>query len=219
MVFGIHIKHGELMFNLLPKDEKFYDELEQLANRVVNSAGQLQSLVVSFPNRDGQIQSIEGDRLGAGRIFKESLLRLDQAFITPLDREDILNLITEMYGVVDRVAELSQRFRLYGIQDLHPTLEGQARNLSTLAGVLSEIIHGVRSGKKLKDCQPALDTVAGTMELVKRDRETFLGGLFIGNPDPLDVIKKKELHDLLEDAIERCEEATEVLVRVLLKNG
>jgi hypothetical protein len=57
------------------------------------------------------------------------------------------------------------------------------------------------------------------MELVKRDREIFLGGLFIGNPDPLDVIKKKEMHDLLEEAIERCEEATETLARVLLKNG
>jgi len=207
------------MFNLMPKDEKFFDELEQLADRVVNSASQLQSIVTTFPNRDGQVQSIEGDRLGAGKLQAESLLRLDQAFITPLDREDILNLITEMYGVVDRVAELSQRFRLYGIQELHPTLEGQARNLTTLAHALSDIIHGLRHQKKLKDFKPSLDAVAGAMELVKRDRETFLGSLFLGTPDPLDVIKKKELYELLEEAIERCEEATEVLVRVLLKNG
>jgi hypothetical protein len=56
---------------------------------------------------------IEQDRLAARKIFGESLLRLDQAFITPLDREDILSLINEMDGVVDRVSELSQRFRLY----------------------------------------------------------------------------------------------------------
>jgi hypothetical protein len=57
------------------------------------------------------------------------------------------------------------------------------------------------------------------MELVKRDRETSLRDLFTGNPDPLEVIKKKELHDLLEEAIERSEEATETLARELLKNG
>ena len=57
------------------------------------------------------------------------------------------------------------------------------------------------------------------MELVKREREIFLASLFMGNPDPLEVIKKKEIHDLLEEAIERCEEATETLTRVLLKNG
>jgi uncharacterized protein len=207
------------MFNLMPKDRKFYDELEQLADRVVNTARQFEAMVSSFPNFDGQVQSIEGDRLGARKILNESLLRLDQAFITPLDREDILNLITEMYGVVDRVAELSERFRLYGITELHPTLSGQARNLSAIANELNSVIHGLRKQKKLKELKPALDAVSGAMELVKRDRETFLRTLFEGTPDPLDVLKKKELHDLLEDAIERCEEATEVLARVLLKNG
>jgi hypothetical protein len=77
----------------------------------------------------------------------------------------------------------------------------------------------LRHQKKLKDLKPGLDAVSDAMELVKRDRETFLRDLFTGNPDPLEVIKKKELHDLLEEAIERSEEATETLARVLLKNG
>lgn len=207
------------MFNLLPKDEKFYDELEELSTRVVHSARALESVATSFPNLDGQLNDIEQDRLGARKVFDESLLRLDQAFITPLDREDILNLITEMYGVVDRVAELSQRFRLFNLKDLHPTLNGQAKNLTTLSVELDSIIHGLRENKKLKDMKPALDKVSNAMELVKRDRETFLSDLFAGTPDPIDVMKKRELHELLEDAIERCEEATETLARVLLKNG
>lgn len=163
------------MFNLLPKDEKFYDELEQLADRVVSAAKQFESIVASFPNFDGQLSGIEQDRLAARKVFGESLLRLDQAFITPLDREDILGLITEMYGVVDRVSELSQRFRLYRIKDLHPTLSGQAKNLSAIANELSGIIHGLRKQRKLKDMKPALDAVSGAMELVKRDREIFSG--------------------------------------------
>jgi uncharacterized protein len=207
------------MFNLLPKDAKFYDELEQLSDRVVSTAKQFESIVASFPNFDGQLKNIEQDRLATRKIFSESLLRLDQAFITPLDREDILSLITELYGVVDRVSELSQRFRLYKIKDLHPTLTSQAKNLSAIASELNGIIHGLRQKKKLKDLKPALDAVSGAMELVKRDREIFLGDLFADNPDPLEVFKKKEMHDLLEEAIERCEEATETLARVLLKNS
>lgn len=207
------------MFNLLPKDEKFYDELEQLSDCVAHTATLLESVTSTFPNFDGQLRDIEQDRLAARKIFDESLLRLDHAFITPLDREDILSLITEMYGVVDRVAELSQRFRLYKLKDLHPTLTGQAKNLTTITVELNGVIHGLRHQKKLKDLKPALDKVSNAMELVKRDRETFLGGLFEGSPDPIDVFKKKELHDLLEEAIERCEEATETLARVLLKNG
>jgi uncharacterized protein len=207
------------MFNLLPKDAKFYDELEQLADRVKSSASLFEAVVASFPAFDVQLRDIERDRLAARKLFSESLLRLDQAFITPLDREDILSLITELYGVVDRVAELSQRFRLYKLKDLHPTLSGQARNLFTIACELNSILHGLRHDKKLKDLKPGLDAVSDVMELVKRDRETFLADLFTGNPDPLEVFKKKEIHDLLEEAIERCEEAAETLARVLLKNS
>ena len=207
------------MFNLLPKDEKFYDELEELSKRVVHTAQTFESVANSFPNLDGQLNDIEQDRLGARKVFDESLLRLDQAFITPLDREDILNLITEMYGVVDRVAELSQRFRLFNLKDLHPTLNCQAKNLTTLTIELDSIIRGLRHSKKIKDMKPALDKVSNAMELVRRDREIFLSDVFAGTPDPIDVMKKRELHELLEEAIERCEEATETLTRVLLKNG
>jgi hypothetical protein len=101
------------------------------------------------------------------------------------------------------LTEHSERFRLYGIKDLHRTLSGQAKNVSTIAQELSKIIHGLRHQKKLKDFKGSLYAVAGAMELVKNDREIFLGGLFSGTPDPLEVIKKKELHGLLEDAIER----------------
>jgi hypothetical protein len=207
------------MFNLLPKDSKFYDELEELSSIVVSAAQNLEVIVDNFPRLDGQLDLIERSRLGARKVFQESLLRLDQAFITPIDREDILNLITEMYGVVDRVAELSQRFRLYKIEELYPTLTGQATNLSSIAKELDDIIHGLRRKQKLKGMKPRLDAVSATMELVKRDREQFLGTLFSEDAEPLDVFKKKELHDLLEEAIERCEEASETMARVLLKNG
>jgi uncharacterized protein len=207
------------MFNLLPKDEKFYDELEQLSGHVVNSARQFESVVSSFPNFSDQLKSIEQDRVGAKKVLSEALFRLDQAFITPLDREDILSLITQMYRVVDRVAELSQRFRLYQVKQLHPTLTGQARNFVAISRELDSVIHGLRKQQKLRDLKPAIDAVGDTIELVKRDREAFLGELFAGTPDPLEVMKKKELHELLEEAIERCQGATETLARVLLKNG
>jgi uncharacterized protein Yka (UPF0111/DUF47 family) len=207
------------MFNLLPKDEKFYDEMEALAAQVVHASGELEKIVDNFPNFDGSLGTIERDRLGSKAVFQESLLRLDKAFITPIDREDILNLITEMYGVVDRIAELSQRFRLYKLQNLFPTLVGQSRNLKAMADELQNIIQGLRKKAKLSDLKSRIDVIGGIMENVRRDRDEFLGSLFSENADPLDVLKKRELHELLESAIERCEEATEVLARVLLKNS
>jgi uncharacterized protein Yka (UPF0111/DUF47 family) len=193
--------------------------MEALAAQVVHASGELEKIVDNFPNFDGSLGTIERDRLGSKAVFQESLLRLDKAFITPIDREDILNLITEMYGVVDRIAELSQRFRLYKLQNLFPTLVGQSRNLKAMADELQNIIQGLRKKAKLSDLKSRIDVIGGIMENVRRDRDEFLGSLFSENADPLDVLKKRELHELLESAIERCEEATEVLARVLLKNS
>lgn len=207
------------MFNLLPKDEKFYDELESLSRHVVNASVELEGIIQEFPNFDGRLRAIETDRNSARAIYEKSLVRLDQTFITPLDREDILSLITEMYGIIDRISELSQRFRLYRIQKMYPNLGAQSKNLNEISKALDSVVAGLRQQNKLSKLKPYIETVTKIMESVKKDREEFLGTLFLENADPIDVLKKKELHDLMEEAIERCEEATEAMERVLLKNS
>jgi len=207
------------VFNLLPRQTQFYDELESLSDHVVSASGQLKGLIAAFPDFSAPLRAIETDRRAAREIYEESLVRLDQTFITPLDREDILSLITEMYGVIDRISELSQRFRLYRIQEIYPNLTAQSGNLSAIAEALNYVVSGLRRQHKLTQLKPQIETVTRIMESVKRDREKFLSSLFEENADPLDVLKKKELHDLLEEAIERCEEATETMERVLLKNA
>jgi uncharacterized protein Yka (UPF0111/DUF47 family) len=208
------------MFNLLPRDQKFFDQLETLSSYAVTSARELSALVNGFPNFDGQLEKIEKCRQLGRDLVQSSLARLDQAFITPLDREDILALISGLYDSVDSVAEVSQRFRLYPLKALYPNLTGQARNLLQLATEVETIMGGLR--KKLTLSQLAnggMNKVDQIQETVKRDREQFLGELFAGDPDALDLIKKKELHDLLEAAVDRLSGVTEILARVLLKNA
>lgn len=207
------------MFNLLPKNEKFFDDLDSLALSLSKAANQLGAAVNNFPNFTEQLTSIEAERANAREVYKSALLRLDKAFITPIDREDILNLITELYGVVDRIADLSQRFRLYRLTELHPDLTAQIRNLEALAVELTSIIREFRHEIKLDRVGSRFDAIAAIMERVKYDREEFLSSLYARDGNPLEVLKRKELHDLLEQAIERAEETAETLARAVLKNG
>ena len=62
------------MFNFLPKDEKFYDELEALSQHVVSASGELKGVVEKFPQVDGMLGTIENDRVAARKIYQESLL-------------------------------------------------------------------------------------------------------------------------------------------------
>lgn len=208
------------MFNLLPRDQKFFDELENLSGRAVTSARELSALVHTFPEVGKPIENIEKCRQLARDLVQSSLTRLDQAFITPLDREDILALISGLYDSVDSVAEISQRFRLYPLKALYPNLTGQARNLLELATEVETIMGGLRKKATLSQlANGSMNKVRQIEESVKREREHFLGELFAGEPDPVDLIKMKELHDLLEAAIYLLSEVTQILARVLLKNA
>lgn len=102
---------------------------------------------------------------------------------------------------------------------MYPNLAAQSKNLNEISKALDSVVAGLRQQNKLSKLKPYIETVAKIMESVKKDREEFLGTLFLENADPIDVLKKKELHDLMEEAIERCEEATETMERVLLKNS
>jgi uncharacterized protein Yka (UPF0111/DUF47 family) len=207
------------MFNLLPKDENFFEDLDALASSVRMSAEHLNELIKRFPNIDKELIAIELQRQSARQRMQTAMVRLDNAFITPLDREDILNLIGQLRIVVDRVADLSQRFRLYRLPNLYPNLSSQSANLLSLATEVQAIIARLRSDTSLKSATERLDTTRVLIELVTQDRERFLGELFAGDPDPIELIKKKELHDLLEDALERLDNVTLTLAAVLLKNG
>jgi uncharacterized protein len=208
------------VFNFLPKDDKFFDQLDSLARMVVNSAEQLSALLQTFPKFDAQRQEIEELRKKAGELAQNSLAILDHAFITPLDREDILALISGMNAVIQAIAELSERLKLYPIENLYPNLTAQSRNLLKFAIQVQEIMAGLRKKTTLSElADGSMKKLQILEDKVRNDRKEFLGQLFREKSDPIELIKKKDLHDLLEEALSRMSEITQILARVLLKNA
>jgi uncharacterized protein Yka (UPF0111/DUF47 family) len=207
------------MLKFVPRDEKFFDQIEQLSTLTKSSAELLSDLVGRFPEFEGLPDQLAKAREDAAHVMQESLRRLDDAFITPLDREDIMQLITDLYDVIKKIADVAQRFCLYGLKELHPNLRFQSDTLRKVATVLAGVTGKLRDEKKLKELGPQLDEIYALEKQASANRDQFLSELFKGSPDPLEVMKKKELHDLLESAIWNCENVTRTLGRVLLKNG
>jgi uncharacterized protein len=208
------------VFNFLPKDDKFFDQLDALARMLVSAAQQLSAALQSFPNVGGQQQEIEDLRKKAEDLAQRSLSVLDHAFITPLDREDILALITGMRSVIEAIAELSVRIGLYPIEHLYPNLTSQSCNLLELSIQVEQIMADLRQKTTLSDLADGSMKKLSTIEQsVRNDRKKFLTQLFRENPDPIELIKKKDLHDLLDHAVSDLLEVTQTLARVLLKNA
>jgi uncharacterized protein Yka (UPF0111/DUF47 family) len=207
------------MFNFLPKDDKFFDQLDTLARMLVSAAQQLSAILQTFPTFDPQRQEIETLRQKAGTLAQDSLAILDKAFITPLDREDILALISGMNAVIQEIAELSDRLGLYPMGSLYPNLTAQSRNLLEFSIQVQELMVALRTKKTLSDLAGGSMKKLQAIEVnVRKDRQEFLRKLFREQSDPIELIKKKDLHDLLEEALSRMSEITQILARVLLKN-
>jgi predicted phosphate transport protein (TIGR00153 family) len=202
----------------LPRDERFYDLFESSVKKVLEGATQLEQLISDFkevPIRVKQIKDVEHE---ADLVTHSTIEMLNRTFVTPLDREDIHNLICSLDDVLDYIDACAQRLNLYKIA----TTTEEARNL---AEILVKSVHEVEQAVyKLRRLKGTDTIMKNCIEINRLENEGDTVGraavakLFEPKNDPLEVIKWKEIYETLENAIDRCEDVANVLEGIALKN-
>jgi predicted phosphate transport protein (TIGR00153 family) len=207
------------MFNLLPRDTVFYDLFEGMSRHAVSSAEHLRQLAQKFPDITSSIQRIREEEHAADELAHKALERLDRTFITPFDREDIHDLVGELDDIVDAVDALAKRFPLFHIKAMEPIFLRQADVLVGATVALDDAVHRLRKSRKLSELSDALIEIHHKESLGDDNHHAAMSRLFQGDTDALEVIKWKELYDLIEDAVDGCEDVGNTLERIVLKNG
>jgi hypothetical protein len=207
------------MFNLLPRDTVFFDLFEGMSRHVVRSAEHLRQLAQKFPDITGSIQRIREEEHAADELAHQALERLDRTFITPFDREDIHALVGELDDIIDAVDALAKRFPLFHVKQMEPMFLKQADVLVGATVTLEEAVSRLRKSRKLSELSDALIEIHHKESLGDDNHHAAMSRLFQGDVDPLEVIKWKELYDLIENAIDGCEDVGNTLERIVLKNG
>ena len=207
------------MFNLLPRDTVFYDLFEGMSRHAVKSAEHLRQLAKFYPDMDASIQKIRDEEHAADQLAHQALDRLDRTFITPFDREDIHALIGNLDDIIDDVDALAKRFPLFHIKAMDPLFERQTEVLVQATVILSDAVHRLRKSRKLSELSDKLIEIHARESEGDDNHHAAMSRLFSGDVAPLDVIKWKELFDLVEEAIDGCEDAGNTLERIVLKNG
>src|ERR1051326_7424672 len=171
-------------------------------------------MAVSFPNIDVEVQRIRQEEHQADELAHAALDRLDRTFITPFDREDIHTLVGEIDDIVDGVDALAKRFPLFHVKAMEPTFLKQTDVLVAATVTLSEAVHRLRKSRKLSELSDKLIEIHHNESIGDDNHHAAMSHLFGGGIDPLEVIKWKELYDLIEDAIDSCEDAGNTLERI-----
>jgi uncharacterized protein Yka (UPF0111/DUF47 family) len=205
-----------LNFRLIPKEEKFFNDFINLADRIVSGATLLERMLASEPptwDTALQIKQIEQE---CDSVTHQIIQRLNRTFVTPIDREDIYALATSLDDVMDAVDAAATVVRRYRIS----SVRFGARELASLVW---------QSAMQVRVAVEALDKRKGVYErAVEINRlenaaddllDEALRRLFEEEKNALTVMKWKEMFDLLEQATDRCEDCANVLESVVVKHG
>lgn len=204
---------------LLPREQKFFNLFDQAAEKVVLGAEALEEALADY----GQLAAT-GERLRdleheADKLVHETMERLNNTFVTPLDREDIVSLAHALDDVLDYTESTLDRMLLYNIQAPVPLSLDMAK---VLVRATQQIRQGVTGLRNFGDIRGILDPCVRINELENQGdalNRQALRELFNGDCDPVTIIKWREVYEHLETAIDRCEDVADCLESIAVKNS
>src|SRR6185437_11183918 len=203
--------------NLFPRDEKFFELLEQQSNLVHDAARALREGVESSPAamalNAGVIKRLEHE---ADEITHQIHTRLHATFVTPIDPEDLHALTTAMDDVIDSIEDAAFRLTAYRIDPIQTGVIEFAQIIHASCMRLQSAIQKLRVGKAVQeDCIEINRLENAADQLLRR----LVTNLFESGMDVISVIKNKEIYEFLETATDRCEDVADVLQTVSVKNS
>jgi len=201
---------------LAPRDREFFDLFEEAGGNIVRATDLLEQMLRDFPDRSGLARDIliceqEGDR-----ITHDIIRRLNETFVTPIDREDIYALASALDDVVDFAEEVADYLGLYKIEA--PMEQGQR---------MAEVLH--QAGRQIAEAVPRLrgfqDISHYTVEINRLENDgdrivrEAMAALFDNGIDPMVVIRWKDIYERLESAIDATEHVANILEGIVIMNS
>lgn len=204
------------MFRLIPRDEHFFSMFADLAKRVTAAARLLDQMFAEPDQLRTHATAIKDLEHEADVITHSVIDRIHRVFVTPFDREDIHQLVQEMDDVIDMIDGAARRAGMFGINETRPRI----RELTDKVVRATEAIEwAVTSMKQPKIVEARSREIKKLEEEGDRIYSLAVAELFDGEPNPIDVIKWKELYDTIERALDQCEDVANVLENISIKHA
>jgi predicted phosphate transport protein (TIGR00153 family) len=199
---------------LVSADSKEFYIYEEADGNILRAADLLDQMLRSYPDnadlaRDILICEQEGDR-----ITHDIIRRLNELFVTPIDREDIYALASALDDVVDYTEEVADYLGLYKIEAPFEQAQRLAHVLLQAARQISEAMPRLREFGDISHYTVEVNRLENDGDRISRDA---IAALFEGGIDPMVVIRWKDIFETLEQAIDACEKVAHVLEGITLK--
>ena len=200
----------------VPRDREFFDLFEEAGTNIVRASDLLDQMLRSYPDRADLARDIliceqEGDR-----ITHDIIQRLNQTFVTPIDREDIYALASALDDIVDFTEEVADYLGLYKVEAPMEQSQRLAHVLLQASRAVADAIPRLRGFKDISHYTVEINRLENDGDRIVREA---VASLFDTGIDPMVVIRWKDLFERLEAAIDSTEKVANILEGIVIKNS
>jgi uncharacterized protein len=203
----------------IPREEKFYDLFEELADKIEEGGRLFLDMLLNYGSFESRLAKLKEIEHEADIITHRTYEKMHTTFLTPIDREDIHALVNKMDSILDMTEASAIRMSLYKIKAPKEELIQQARLLNEATAKVKMIVRGLRDMKNAKtilDACVEINTLENAGDQILR---ATMARLFEHEKDPFELIKWKEIFERFEEAMDVCEDVSNIVEGIVLKNG
>jgi hypothetical protein len=204
---------------LIPREEKFYDLFEELINKIEEGGKLFLEMVEKYEYPLPTITKLKELEHEADVITHRTYEKMHKSFLTPLDREDIYALVNKMDSILDMIEASAARMNLYKVKKPTKVIIDQAKILNKAISKVKLIVYAMRDMKNSQmiiDACVEINTLENEGDIVLR---TAMVDLFEHEKDAIELIKWKEIFERIEEALDVCEDVSNIVEGIVLKHA
>ena len=208
-----------MLGRLMPREGKFFDIFNAHAARIVEGSKELAQMIGQFSELEAHAQRIDAVERAADKLTHECITLLHKTFITPFDREQIHQLITRMDDILDLIQDVAESIALYDLRKVTP----EAKQLAEICQMCCDRVQAIIAllpdlsrSEAIFKCSDEIDRLESDADRVMR---SAMSRLFREEQDVRELIKLKEIYELLEAITDRCEDVANLAEGISLENA
>jgi predicted phosphate transport protein (TIGR00153 family) len=204
------------LLNFLPKEEQYFALFIQMTVYISDAARELKEMLAD-KNHDYQVyaQRIKGLEHACDDLTHSISTRLNKSFITPFDREDIYTMSSALDDIVDLIDDAAMAIIIFDVKEIKPYAQDFAGVIVRMADQLREIVSTLQRPKNITQRLVEIHRLENEGDDIYH---AAIAQLFREEPDPLTVLKWKEVYEKLEAAVDRCENVANIIESVIIKH-
>lgn len=207
------------MFNLSPKEEKFFVYFNEFSKIVADSTQMLLNFTENLDNAEIKFREIEEIEHRGDKQLHDIMQALNKTYLTPFDREDIYDIAKGLDDIVDCVEAAASKFLLFNVTEATKYAKALANKISESGEEVITLMKELKNVKGNKNLSASIIKINKLEDEGDSDFREAVRSLFITEVPPIEVLKWREIYENLEQTLDACEDLADIIEGVVMKHA